>query len=45
MEKFREQPETRLMPFLLVLSAKSGGGETTIAEVLLQAREELGTTV
>jgi guanylate kinase len=32
-------------PFLLVLSAPSGGGKTTIAKMLLQAREDLGYSV
>ena len=33
------------MPFLLVLSAPSGGGKTTIAKMLLQARDDLGYSV
>jgi guanylate kinase len=32
-------------PFLLVLSAPSGGGKTTIAKALLAAREDLGYSV
>jgi guanylate kinase len=32
-------------PFLLVLSAPSGGGKTTIAKKLLQARDDLGYSV
>jgi guanylate kinase len=32
-------------PFLLVLSAPSGGGKTTIAKMLLQARDDLGYSV
>jgi guanylate kinase len=32
-------------PFLLVLSAPSGGGKTTIAKMLLQGREDLGYSV
>jgi guanylate kinase len=32
-------------PFFLVLSAPSGGGKTTIAKMLLQAREDLGYSV
>jgi guanylate kinase len=32
-------------PFLLVLSAPSGGGKTTIARSLLQARDDLGYSV
>jgi guanylate kinase len=32
-------------PFLLVLSAPSGGGKTTIARNLLQARDDLGYSV
>jgi guanylate kinase len=32
-------------PFLLVLSAPSGGGKTTIAKSLLQARDDLGYSV
>ena len=33
------------MPFLLVLSAPSGGGKTTIAKMLLQGRDDLGYSV
>ncbi len=33
------------MPFLLVLSSPSGGGKTTIAKMLLQARDDLGYSV
>jgi guanylate kinase len=32
-------------PFLLVLSAPSGGGKTTIAKMLLQGRDDLGYSV
>jgi guanylate kinase len=32
-------------PFLLVLSAPSGGGKTTIAKLLLQGRDDLGYSV
>jgi guanylate kinase len=32
-------------PFFLVLSAPSGGGKTTIAKMLLQARDDLGYSV
>jgi guanylate kinase len=32
-------------PFLLVLSSPSGGGKTTIAKSLLQARDDLGYSV
>jgi guanylate kinase len=32
-------------PFLLVLSAPSGGGKTTIAKMLLQGREDLGYSI
>jgi guanylate kinase len=32
-------------PFLLVLSAPSGGGKTSIAKMLLQARDDLGYSV
>jgi guanylate kinase len=32
-------------PFLLVLSAPSGGGKTTVAKALLAAREDLGYSV
>jgi len=32
-------------PFLLVLSAPSGGGKTTIAKMLLEARDDLGYSV
>jgi guanylate kinase len=32
-------------PFLLVLSSPSGGGKTTIAKNLLQARDDLGYSV
>jgi guanylate kinase len=32
-------------PFLLVLSAPSGGGKTTIAQALLSARDDLGFSV
>jgi guanylate kinase len=32
-------------PFLLVLSAPSGGGKTTIARMLLQGRDDLGYSV
>jgi guanylate kinase len=32
-------------PFFLVLSAPSGGGKTTIAKMLLQAREDLGYSI
>ena len=34
-----------MTPFLLVLSAPSGGGKTTIAKKLLQARDDLGYSV
>ena len=34
-----------MTPFLLVLSAPSGGGKTTIARSLLQARDDLGYSV
>lgn len=34
-----------MKPFLLVLSAPSGGGKTTIAKALLAAREDLGYSV
>ena len=34
-----------MKPFLLVLSAPSGGGKTTIAKMLLQGREDLGYSV
>lgn len=34
-----------MKPFLLVLSAPSGGGKTTIAKNLLQARDDLGYSV
>ena len=34
-----------MTPFLLVLSAPSGGGKTTIAKMLLQARDDLGYSV
>ena len=34
-----------MKPFLLVLSAPSGGGKTTIARNLLQARDDLGYSV
>ncbi len=34
-----------MKPFLLVLSSPSGGGKTTIARNLLQAREDLGYSV
>ncbi|MGH7507920.1 MAG: guanylate kinase [Gemmatimonadales bacterium] len=34
-----------MRPFLLVLSAPSGGGKTTIAKNLLQARNDLGYSV
>lgn len=34
-----------MTPFLLVLSAPSGGGKTTIAKALLAAREDLGYSV
>ena len=34
-----------MIPFLLVLSAPSGGGKTTIARALLAAREDLGFSV
>lgn len=34
-----------MRPFLLVLSSPSGGGKSTIARHLLQAREELGFSV
>jgi len=32
-------------PFLLVLSSPSGGGKTSIAKSLLQARDDLGYSV
>ena len=34
-----------MKPFLLVLSAPSGGGKTTIAKMLLQGRDDLGYSV
>ena len=34
-----------MKPFLLVLSAPSGGGKTTIAKLLLQGRDDLGYSV
>ena len=34
-----------MKPFLLVLSAPSGGGKTSIAKSLLQARDDLGYSV
>ena len=34
-----------MTPFLLVLSAPSGGGKTTIAKMLLQGRDDLGYSV
>lgn len=34
-----------MKPFLLVLSSPSGGGKTTIAKSLLQARDDLGYSV
>lgn len=34
-----------MRPFLLVLSSPSGGGKTTIAKSLLQARDDLGYSV
>ncbi len=34
-----------MTPFLLVLSSPSGGGKTTIAKSLLQARDDLGYSV
>lgn len=34
-----------MKPFLLVLSAPSGGGKTTIAQALLAAREDLGFSI
>ncbi|HEY3013129.1 MAG TPA: guanylate kinase [Gemmatimonadales bacterium] len=34
-----------MKPFFLVLSAPSGGGKTTIAKMLLQARDDLGYSV
>lgn len=34
-----------MTPFLLVLSSPSGGGKTTIAKMLLQARDDLGYSV
>ena len=34
-----------MRPFLLVLSSPSGGGKTTIARSLLQARDDLGYSV
>ena len=34
-----------MKPFLLVLSSPSGGGKTTIARSLLQARDDLGYSV
>ena len=34
-----------MTPFLLVLSAPSGGGKTSIAKMLLQARDDLGYSV
>ncbi len=34
-----------MKPFLLVLSSPSGGGKTTIAQTLLQARDDLGYSV
>ncbi len=33
------------MPFLIVLSSPSGGGKTTIARTLLEARDDLGYSV
>ncbi len=33
------------MPFLIVLSSPSGGGKTTIARMLLEARDDLGYSV
>ena len=37
--------EPRVKPFLLVLSSPSGGGKTSIAKKLLQARDDLGYSV
>ena len=34
-----------MKPFLLVLSSPSGGGKTTIARTLLQARDDLDYSV
>lgn len=34
-----------MKPFLLVLSAPSGGGKTTVAQALLAAREDLGFSI
>lgn len=34
-----------MKPFLLVLSSPSGGGKTTIAKMLLRARDDLGYSV